>query len=244
MKYLIAAFLHFMSLSLFAQGFNSVIKPVSLNSISIQSQERKKSGLPIKDTTRVFSPDSIPAITIPKVETERQYAPPTIAFAKPLIRLQKTSSYGSRFHPILKKWRFHSGVDLASHSDTVYSMLSGRIKESGHSSTLGYYVRTEHSNGELEVLYAHLSEYYYLRGQTIEAGEPIGITGSTGLSTGDHLHLAVYQQGRHVDPIKFMTQILNFNNYQTNSSNEQSKRTRDFGLDSDIRAGFANYSIK
>lgn len=244
MKYIIITLLQFLSLSLFAQTFNSVMKPVSLNSVSTVSDD-KKIARPAEDTTRILLPDSLPKLSIPHPRMDEQLKddPPTIAFSKPLSYLQKTSKYGYRFHPILKRWRFHAGVDLASNADTVYSMLSGKIKDSGYSSTLGYYVRTEHSDGKLEVLYAHLSEYYYLKGDSLSAGEPIGITGSTGLSTGDHLHLGVYKEGRHVDPIIFMSQILNFNNHQINSSNERSKRTRDFGIDSDIRAGFANYSI-
>lgn len=244
MKHLIIILLQFISLSLFAQTFNSVMKPVSLNAVSTVSHDQKIIP-PAEDSTRVHLQDSLAQRTIPSntTEMELQDDPSTIAFSKPLSYLQKTSSYGYRFHPILKRWRFHAGIDLASNTDTVYSMLSGKVKDSGYSSTLGYYIRTEHSNGRLEVLYAHLSEYYYLTGESLSAGDPIGITGSTGLSTGDHLHLGVYKEGKHLDPIIFMSQIFNFNKHQINSSNERSKRTRDFSIDSDIRAGFANYSI-
>jgi len=235
MKHLIFSLLQFMSLSLFAQTFNSVKKPLSLNSVSTVSEERKMI-LPVDDSTRIHLPDSLPELSIPLTQKDEDLMddPLTIAFSKPLSYLQKTSSYGYRFHPILKTWRFHAGVDFASNNDTVYSMLAGKIKDSGYSSTLGYYVRTEQSNGKLEVLYAHLSEYYYLKGENLEAGDPIGITGSTGLSTGDHLHLGVYKEGRHIDPLIFMSQIFNFNKHQINSNNERSKRTRDFSINSDI----------
>src|SRR5690606_995328 len=206
---------------LIAQDFNSVRREVKINSVSLfeapqlpQEEEREAT---------VLSTDSVVLKEFPRLQ---QQAPPrpskaVISFSPPLSSIRTNSPYGQRFHPILKKWRFHAGVDLASQRDTVYSMLSGTVKESGYSSTLGYYIRTQHSSHHIEVLYAHLSEYYYLKGEPIRAGDPVGITGSTGLSTGDHLHLAVYVNGKHIDPIRFMTTIIHYNNEQKTYKNEQ-----------------------
>lgn len=199
--------------TLSAQPFNSIKKIHSLAHVSIQQnteEENQHKGATIREYRLDTITQTPPTDTATKVVEGKAH--PSIVFSKPLISLNKTSSYGNRFHPILKKWRFHSGVDFASHADTVYSMLSGHVKESGYSSTLGYYVRTLHSGGKIEILYAHLSQYHYRAGQQIFAGEPLGITGSTGLSTGDHLHLAVYENGQHIDPISFMSKILLFNN--------------------------------
>ncbi len=230
----------------YAQDFNSVRKPLLLNKVSVRpiiepdSVQVSKDSQPSKiiDTASFTNFQFQPLHRSPKIIEEKQ----TIEFSKPLAFLYKTSSYGMRFHPILKKWRFHSGVDLASNADTVYSMLSGKVKKSGYSPTLGFYVRTEHSNGNIEVLYAHLSQYHYLDGESISAGQPLGITGSTGLSTGDHLHLGVYKNGKHLNPIKFMSEILRFNNNISTQNNEhQNKRKGNFVIDGDIRAGYANY---
>ncbi|MCL4638338.1 MAG: M23 family metallopeptidase [Olivibacter sp.] len=245
MKYLIIALLQVLCIAVFAQGFNSVVKPLSLNEVAIRPNELRIPSDTVRDTIRMFVPDllSKAALSLPIKSIPIEEQPRTISFSKPLAWLQKTSGYGYRFHPILKKWKYHSGVDLASNSDTVYSMLSGKVKDSGYSAALGNYVRTEHIDGKIELLYAHLSEYYYLIGETVSAGDPIGITGSTGRSTGDHLHLAVFLEGRHVDPLQFMSQILNFNNYQITNSNEQVKRKLNFSTNSDIRAGFAKHPI-
>lgn len=231
------------SFNVFAQDFNSIRKPLSLNAVSVRVMEPLEEESDNRDTVYIQMPDTI--------SHEHQYdheknsvdsnSLRTIAFATPLERLRKTSGYGYRVHPILKKWMFHSGVDLASSSDTVYSMLSGTVKSAGYSPTLGYYVRTQHSEGKVEVLYAHLSEYHYKAGETISAGEPIGITGSTGRSTGDHLHLGVYKDGQHVDPIPFMSQILDFNKHQTHINHEHYTRKSDLGTESDIRTRFANH---
>ncbi|HLT85958.1 MAG TPA: M23 family metallopeptidase [Sphingobacterium sp.] len=222
-----------------AQEFNSVRKPKLLTQISTVTQPE----ISLKDTVfkevkdTMFIPNTAPA-TNESAPTRKRIN--SIEFAKPLDRLQKTSSYGNRFHPILKKWRFHSGVDLAANSDTVYSILSGFIKDSGYSPTLGYYVRTEHLNGKIEVLYAHLSQYHYIKREPITAGSPLGITGSTGLSTGEHLHLAIYQNGLHVDPIAFMANILRFN-YQKHIEDGQNQRKSNISAGSDIPTRFASY---
>lgn len=200
-----------LSSSLIAQPFNSIKKIQPFAQVSVQHEEEENQEK--RDLAKEQWLDTSKQMLLIDTGTrvvENTMSP--IAFSKPLKYMHKTSSYGYRLHPILNKWRFHSGVDFASHADTVYSILSGHVKESGYSPSLGHYVKTLHSGGKLEVLYAHLSQYYCLAGQPVSAGEPLGITGSTGLSTGDHLHLAVYNNGQHVDPISFMSMILLFNN--------------------------------
>ena len=137
--------------------------------------------------------------------------PEQIPVAMPLEKLQQTSGFGWRKHPIFKDWRKHKGVDFASNKDTVFAVLNGKIIEDGNSPSLGYYLKIQHGEN-LETLYAHLSEYYYKTGQEVKAGESIALTGSTGWSTSDHLHLGVYQNGTAIDPIQFFTNVLNFNN--------------------------------
>lgn len=215
MRNLIIFVLLFLCNSLIAQDFNSVRKSCSLAQIAVRDLTIDKIPKADESTNvKVFDTNHNRKSIDNRAIMDERPSSMFIPFSKPLNHLLKTSSFGYRFHPILKKWRFHSGVDFASNTDTVYSILSGQVKESGYSTTLGYYIRTVHSGGKLEILYAHLSQYHFLKGEQISAGEPLGITGSTGLSTGDHLHLAVYEDGRHVDPISFMSKILLFNNQQ------------------------------
>ena len=233
MRYILLTVCALVQTVVFAQDFNSVRKPKSLNSIRIRDTVAREVSSKT-DTVYVATIDSN-VFYQPTIATEpKKLKNSLIPFATPLVKLNKTSAYGYRVHPILRKWMFHSGVDLASRSDTVYSMLSGVVKDSGYSPTLGYYVRTEHSYGEIEILYAHLSEYHYRKGEIILAGAPLGITGSTGRSTGDHLHLSVYRNGHHVDPIPFMAKILEFNKHQTIINNGKYTINRDHGFEGDI----------
>lgn len=155
------------------------------------------------------------------VEPKKNNKSSLIAISPPLQQLRETSGFGYRKHPILKKWRMHKGVDLAARKDTVFSVLDGEVTEAGYNSGLGYYMRIRHAEG-LNTLYAHLSQYYYKKGYNVKAGEPIGLTGSTGMTTGEHLHFGVYNRDRAIDPIDFLTQILNYNNTMKEKTSKES----------------------
>lgn len=100
-----------------------------------------------------------------------------------------TSSFGWRLHPIFGNYRFHSGTDIGAPSGTpVLAAFSGRVNTSGFLGGYGLTVILEHSGDRAQTLYAHLSEVFVQPGETVEQGEVIGRVGSTGNSTGPHLH--------------------------------------------------------
>lgn len=117
----------------------------------------------------------------------------------PLRRIKINDYYGYRIHPVYKVEKFHAGIDLESESDTVYAMFDAVVKKAQYSPTLGNHIELIHSN-ELSSIYAHLSRTFVLAADYVRAGEPIGITGSTGVATGDHLHLTIKQKDRSVNP--------------------------------------------
>ncbi len=113
-----------------------------------------------------------------------------------------TSRYGMRRHPILGYRRMHSGVDYAARYGTpIFAVSDGVVSFSGRHGGHGKYVRLNHVNG-LGTGYAHMSSIAVDRGARVRAGQVIGYVGSTGLSTGAHLHFEVYQGSRKVDPLK------------------------------------------
>ncbi len=117
----------------------------------------------------------------------------------PLIGSAVTSSeFGWRLHPVLGSWLMHAGKDLAAPEGTpVVASLSGRVVMSGLAGGYGLAVEIEHDSPRRRTLYGHLSELYVKDGQMVKQGEVIGRVGSTGLSTGPHLHfeLRVPQDG-------------------------------------------------
>jgi len=111
-----------------------------------------------------------------------------------------TSDYGWRIHPIYKTRRFHEGIDLAAPvGRSVHAYTSGTVTFAGRTAGLGLAVYIDHGNG-LETRYGHLSKIYVKKGQKVSTGDKIGAVGSTGLSTGPHLHFEVRKNGKPQNP--------------------------------------------
>ncbi|MFC3096596.1 M23 family metallopeptidase [Alteraurantiacibacter palmitatis] len=118
-----------------------------------------------------------------------------------------TSRYGMRRHPILGYRRMHAGLDFrAAHGTPIYAVTDGRVTFAGRNGGHGNFVRLAHSGG-LGTGYAHMSRIAVSHGQQVRRGQVIGYVGSTGLSTGPHLHYEMYRNGQAIDPatVKFVT---------------------------------------
>jgi murein DD-endopeptidase MepM/ murein hydrolase activator NlpD len=111
-----------------------------------------------------------------------------------------SSSFGMRFHPILHHQRFHRGVDLrATWGTPIRASADGTITFAGWSGGYGRQVRIGHSDG-LATSYSHMSRIAAAAGMRVHRGEVIGYVGSSGLSTGPHVHYEVFKNGRPVNP--------------------------------------------
>jgi murein DD-endopeptidase MepM/ murein hydrolase activator NlpD len=112
-----------------------------------------------------------------------------------------TSGFGSRFHPILGYVRFHDGVDLAASAGTpIVAAADGRVVGAGWRGGYGQEVQIAHAGG-VQTLYGHMSRIAAHAGELVHKGQVIGYVGSTGLSTGPHLHFEVTKNGRPVNPM-------------------------------------------
>ena len=121
----------------------------------------------------------------------------------PLASAKITSSFGRRFHPILKKMKMHQGVDYAAPTGTpVQSIASGVVLHAGWQGSNGKLVSIKHSNGYV-THYAHLSQIKsgLKRGSKVTQKTVIGKVGSTGRSTGAHLHLGMSKNGKYINPL-------------------------------------------
>jgi murein DD-endopeptidase MepM/ murein hydrolase activator NlpD len=111
-----------------------------------------------------------------------------------------TSGFGWRFHPILGYNRMHKGIDFGAAVGTpVHAVTDGLVSFAGHFSGYGNHVRLNH-NANLGSSYSHLSRIIVTPGSRVSQGQVVGYVGSTGLSTGPHLHFEVYVKGAAVDP--------------------------------------------
>jgi murein DD-endopeptidase MepM/ murein hydrolase activator NlpD len=138
------------------------------------------------------------------VETAPQIAAVSIPTGMPLHDATLTSDFGMRTHPILGGRRNHKGVDLAQPTGTpVYATADGIVSRAEPFSSYGNYVQIEHG-GELQTRFGHLSGFAVVAGEQVHKGQLIGYVGTTGRSTGPHLHYEVRVAGEAVDPRPYM----------------------------------------
>ena len=121
-----------------------------------------------------------------------------LSVSYPLRRIRITSPYGYRKDPFTGKKRFHGGLDLHARGDEVLAMMEGVVVKVGQDKTSGKYVTLRH--GRYTVSYCHLSKIIAVKGAVVHPRDVVGITGSTGRSTGEHLHITCKFDGKSVNP--------------------------------------------
>ena len=158
----------------------------------------EKEASPESDTSQVCMPQKSEHPDTTK-QTERTSH---VSMTYPLRTIKITSPFGYRTDPFTGKRTMHKGIDLAAHNALVYSMLDGIVEKVGYDSRSGNFVTIRH--GDFRISYCHLSRILATKGQPILAGFPIGITGSTGRSTGEHLHITVKYKGKVFNPMSLL----------------------------------------
>ncbi|WP_270558577.1 M23 family metallopeptidase [Bacteroides uniformis] len=123
---------------------------------------------------------------------------PFLRASMPLKRIHITSLFGMRHHPILHRYCMHNGVDLKAHYEKVFSMLPGKVVSIGQNKRSGKYAIIQTAG--YSISYCHLSSILVSKGQYVNAGEVVAVSGNTGMSTGPHLHLTAKKDGKVIDP--------------------------------------------
>lgn len=126
-------------------------------------------------------------------------------FAFPLASYTRISEqYGNRIHPILNVPQFHNGVDIAAPGGTaIYAAYNGKVVAADYNSSMGNYVMIDHGDS-LYTIYMHASALYVSKGAEVTKGQKIAAVGSTGRSTGNHLHFSVRLNGSYVSPWNYI----------------------------------------
>ena len=116
-----------------------------------------------------------------------------------------SDDYGTRIHPILGVTQFHNGVDMAAPGGSpILAAYDGEVVSAAYNSSMGNYIMINHGDG-LYTIYMHASALYVSTGSTVARGDKIAAVGSTGRSTGNHLHFSVRQNGSYVSPWNFLS---------------------------------------
>jgi murein DD-endopeptidase MepM/ murein hydrolase activator NlpD len=148
-------------------------------------------------------PTALPAGRATAIDTYRQQAGRTDGMFMLPVEGQHTSSFGLRMHPIDHAERLHSGMDIAAPTGTpIQAAAAGQVVFSGTQAGYGNVVVIQHAEG-YATLYAHNTENLVSVGTPVSQGQPIATVGSTGRSTGPHLHFEVRKDGKQLDPALF-----------------------------------------
>jgi murein DD-endopeptidase MepM/ murein hydrolase activator NlpD len=127
-----------------------------------------------------------------------------VSWRIPISYTAFTSAFGNRIHPISGVLKFHAGVDLAAPTGTpIYATRSGTVDTATYGSSAGYYVQINHGDG-YKSIYMHMTHYVVSPGQNVSQGQVIGYCGSTGGSTGPHLHFGISYNGSYVNPANYI----------------------------------------
>ena len=149
----------------------------------------------------------VPPTTLPSGTdtTPSNQAPSSSGWVKPLKSYTITSAFGKRVHPVLGYERMHEGVDMAAPKGTpIYAAKSGKVTVASYQKGgAGNYVVINHGDGFTSI-YMHMTNYIVSKGQHVKAGQVIGYVGSTGISTGNHLHFGIAYKGTYVNPMKYI----------------------------------------
>lgn len=125
-------------------------------------------------------------------------------FIRPVSGGYVSSAYGYRYHPITGTYSFHNGVDFAvGYGTPIKASAGGTVSVASYTYVWGNYVTINHHNG-FSTLYAHMTNYIVSYGQSVSQGQVIGYVGSTGYSTGAHLHFTMYYNGSTVNPMNYI----------------------------------------
>lgn len=137
-------------------------------------------------------------------EPTQNTTPAVESWGMPCSYIKLTSPYGNRTPPTAGASSFHQGVDLAGNRGTpIYAARSGKVTRAGYSGSGGHNVTINHMDG-FSSAYLHMTHYVVSVGQTVSKGQVIGYMGDSGISTGVHLHFAIYYNGASVNPANYI----------------------------------------
>jgi len=183
------------------------------------------------------SPDAMNPMAKPGLQPLVQQPVVAVPSIRPLSAGYVSSGYGMRRHPVLGRRKAHKGIDLAAPTGTpVYATADAIVGKAYYSRSYGKVIYLDHG-GDLETRYAHLSGMTVSAGQRVRKGQLIGYVGSTGRSTGPHLHYEVRVDGLAVNPIPYMNGGKGGAALAVSESDTTTQPSANAGLDGRMRPG-------
>lgn len=188
--------------------FNTVSCPGNRYKVTVENPTRttnKAEATPESITSE--NEKSVPdKVSLSSADTKKkEQVARYLSVCYPLSHIKINSPYGYRKDPFTGKRKFHNGIDLHARSSKVFAMMQGRVIAVGQDKVSGKYVTLRH--GGFTVSYCHLSQISVSQGQDVLSGDVVGITGNTGRSTGEHLHITCKYNGNSIDPFILISYV-------------------------------------
>lgn len=139
----------------------------------------------------------------------------SVDVALPLKNVCVSSYYGTRIHPVTGKKSEHKGLDLDANFEDAFAMIPGEIVATGSNAIAGKFISILH--GDITITYCHLSEICVKKGDQVQAGSKIGVTGDSGRTTGPHLHISCNIGEESVNPYPILSAITTLVKNKSNS---------------------------
>lgn len=208
-----------------SQATDAIVNIVARTGVKVGDEPQAPAAVQLEDETAIGGPFVEPETTevfdnslvaldtaLARLEHVRSQAR-KLPFNNPSPASDITSRFGNRLDPFLGRLAMHAGIDFRAPSGTrIVATAPGTVIAAGKGGGYGNMVEIDHGNG-ITTRYAHLSSILVNVGDTISAGEAIGRSGSTGRSTGPHLHYEVRLNGEAVDPMRFLTAGIKLSHY-------------------------------
>lgn len=181
--------------------FNTVSRPGNRYKVTVENPTRttNKAEVTPESITSVNDKSVPDKVALSSADTKKkEQVARYLSVCYPLSSVKINSPYGYRKDPFTGKRKFHNGIDLHARSAKVFAMMQGRVLKVGQDKVSGKYITLQH--GSFTVSYCHLSQISVSQGQAVLPGDVVGITGNTGRSTGEHLHITIRQKGEYINP--------------------------------------------
>ncbi len=191
MKYFVALFILINTCLYTKAQFHTIASCPLQNKVETLKDRLKSETVNVKDSLAMAGKKEK---SIDKEKWLKRY----MSVSMPLKRIKVTSPFGMRKDPFTGKRKMHNGIDLHARNDEVYAMFPGVVKKVGYDKRSGNYITLQH--GDYTVSYCHLSRVTVKEKTPVLAGDVVGITGNTGRSTGEHLHLTCKRSGISINP--------------------------------------------
>ena len=201
MKYFVTLFILINSCLHIKAQFHTIASRPLQNKVETVKDRPKSETVGVKDSLAMVGKKEE---SIDREKWLKRY----MSVSLPLKKIKVTSPFGMRKDPFTGERKMHNGIDLHARNDEVYAMLPGVVKKVGYDKRSGNYIILQHDN--LTVIYCHLSNVTVKEKTPVLAGDVVGITGNTGRSTGEHLHLSCKIKGKFLNPHKIIEYIITF----------------------------------